>query len=408
MNIAIIIYRLNIKGGTQRQALELARELQKQGHKTQIYAFYYDKEKTYTDLLEGLEITSLSDRIPDWNRQKKIFGVCSRPSFLLGWLADARGAKAFARLISRETNILNPHGNPAYMVSYYFKKEIKDIPAVWMLNTMPSKTWGFWKKKITDPDFHINPLKWLFYRALDFYEALKFIRPHTIVVLDNADRDYAKKYLGKEAKVIRSGLRIESFPYKASVPLRDKTAKILLSGIFFEYRRFEDALKAAKILIDKDYKIRVSIVGDYSNHPAYYEKLNFLSKELGIDGEVKFLGTLSDKELVEIRQESDIAIFPYHLQSWGLAVFEAMACGTPVIVSRTLGASEVLTNGENALLVNPKSPQEIAWAIDRLVNDPELYLKLSRNGRDFVEKNITWERYAKEMLKIFEKALSER
>ena len=55
--------------------------------------------------------------------------------------------------------------------------------------------------------------------------------------------------------------------------------------------------------------------------------------------------------------------------------------------------------------MNPKAPEEIAAAVERLINNPELYLKLSRNGRSFVEKNITWERYAKEMLEIFEKEL---
>lgn len=405
MRIAIILYRLNVKGGTQRQALELARELQKQGHKVKIYAFYYDREKTYKDLLGDTEITSLSEKVPGWREEKKIFGVFSRPSFLLGWLADVRGAKTLAGLISQDTNILNPHGNPAYMVSYYFKKEIKNIPAVWMLNTMPSKTWGFWKKKITDPNFQMNRLKWLFYRALDFYEALIFIRPHTVIVLDNADKEYARKYLKKDAQVIRSGLNIENFRYKERTSPAGKNASILLSGIFFEYRRFEDALVAVKILKDRGYKLVVNVVGDYFNNPDYHHKLVNLIEKLDLGDAIRFLGVVSDKEFVEMRQNSDIAIFPYHLQSWGLAVFEAMACGTPVIVSRTLGASEVLTDGENALLVNPKSPEEIAAALERLLNDPGLYLRLSRNGRKFVEENISWSKYTREMLSVFSKAL---
>ncbi len=80
-----------------------------------------------------------------------------------------------------------------------------------------------------------------------------------------------------------------------------------------------------------------------------------------------------------------------------------MACGMPVIVSRTAGASEILTDGENALLVNPKKPQEIADAIERLVENPELYMRLSVKGRKFVEERMSWERSAHNLLALFER-----
>ena len=50
MNIAIIIRRLNVKGGAQRQALSLARELKNMGHNVALYTFFYDKDKCFSDL----------------------------------------------------------------------------------------------------------------------------------------------------------------------------------------------------------------------------------------------------------------------------------------------------------------------------------------------------------------------
>ncbi|MDZ4260263.1 MAG: hypothetical protein U1A25_01235, partial [Candidatus Sungbacteria bacterium] len=67
------------------------------------------------------------------------------------------------------------------------------------------------------------------------------------------------------------------------------------------------------------------------------------------------------------------------------------ASGCPVIVSKTAGASEVLTDGENALLVPPKNP--------------DLYEQLSRKGRLFVEQNISWRKYTEYMLKVFEEVI---
>ena len=50
MNIAIVLWEANIKGGTQRQALELANNLQAIGHHVDVFAYYYNIEKCYTEL----------------------------------------------------------------------------------------------------------------------------------------------------------------------------------------------------------------------------------------------------------------------------------------------------------------------------------------------------------------------
>jgi len=84
-------------------------------------------------------------------------------------------------------------------------------------------------------------------------------------------------------------------------------------------------------------------------------------------------------------------------------VFEAMACGTPAVVSRGCGASEVLTDGVDALVVPPRDPEGFAAAVSRLMDDPSLCVRLGDAGRRFVEGNIRWELYAKNMLAEFER-----
>ena len=79
-----------------------------------------------------------------------------------------------------------------------------------------------------------------------------------------------------------------------------------------------------------------------------------------------------------------------------------MSCGTPTIVSKGCGASEVLEDMETSLLINPFSPNEIAQKIILLKNNPNLVKKISRRGRIFVENNILWEKYTNNMLKIFQ------
>lgn len=77
-------------------------------------------------------------------------------------------------------------------------------------------------------------------------------------------------------------------------------------------------------------------------------------------------------------------------QSWGLAIFEAMSCGLPVIVSESVGATEILADQHDALIVNPLDAKNIANIIIDLMAQPERYKQLSQNATNFTHK-YTWE-----------------
>lgn len=379
MNIAIIIRRLNVKGGAQRQALCLARELKTLGHSVALYTFFFDKEKCFSDLLNGTAVFSNNSADP----------------------------KSLVSLIDFQTDILNPHDQEAYKVAYYFKKTVKNIPSVWMMNDIPSKDFGFWKESQFNQNLKRSFAKMLYHKFYDF-KNLKFIKAQDkITVLDNWNRDLVKKYFAKESVVVRSGLDIEQFKFNEHKMEDIKNIRILTTGIFFPHRRFEDLITAASLLqcksieVQPQYNFSLDIIGDTNNDKKYYEKLKNLVYSLDLKDKVRFLGKVSDEELVEFYKTRDIFIFPNHLQTWGLAVFEAMASGIPTVVSRTSGAHEVLKDKENTVLVNPKVSEEIKEAVLKLVSNPEFYSKISLNARKFVEENISWKKYAQEMFGVF-------
>ena len=112
MKIAIIIRRLNVKGGAQRQALCLARELQKIGHRVKVYTFIFSKGDCYSDLLENLKVVCLSD-------------YKTRSNYFINLFFENKNSKKLAFLIDKDTEILNPHDQVSYKVATYFKKRIK-------------------------------------------------------------------------------------------------------------------------------------------------------------------------------------------------------------------------------------------------------------------------------------------
>jgi len=87
-----------------------------------------------------------------------------------------------------------------------------------------------------------------------------------------------------------------------------------------------------------------------------------------------------------------------------MPVLEAMACGTPVVVSNAASLPEVV--GSAGLLVNPLSPASIADAIARVLEDSDLASDLRQRGFQRA-REFSWERTAQETLKTYRKLLEE-
>ena len=407
MKIAIIESKLDGMGGSQRQALCLAYALQNMGADVTVYALACNKDRCFTDILDKLKVVHLSS---GYQKIKpiKIFGHLN---YFRRSAMESRTAKELAFLIDPDTDVLNAHDRLGFRVAAYAKKRIGRIPSVLMMNDILTKSWIRWRRAQFNKEYTPRLKHKLFNWLVDVYEVRKFILPHEkIVVLDNRTKQWVYEYFGKDAAVVRSGVDVEKFPYRERNFNPQEKVKIFMAGIFFIHRRYEDAIRALAILRNKGYEISLTIAGSYGTNQEYidyHQNLVDLVRECGLEKCVTFPGKISDKELIDAYQQNDIYISTNHLQSWGLAAFEAMACGCPVIISNTAGASEVLTDGENALIVSAKSPEAIAASLERLINDTPLYQSLSIKGRSFVERNISWEKYAEGMLNVFEGAIKQ-
>ena len=377
------------------------------GNDVTVYTIVYDRDKCFSEMLDKLRIV----RVACHQKPKNIKALRFLNYFRYS-AAESRVARELALLIDPDTDVLNAHDRLGFRVATYAKKLVLPFPIVLMMSDILTKGWIAWRRGQFNKKYKPQWKQRLFNWVVDAFEVRKFILPHQkIVVHDYRTKQWAKEYFGKVADIVRGGLDLEKFPYVARVPLMGKKASIFMAGIFFIHRRYEDAIHAVRILKNNGYDIMLSIAGSHKineEYTGYYKDLTALVSKLALEKNVRFLGEISDEELIRYYQESNMYISPNHLQSWGLAVFEAMASGCPVIVSKTAGASEVLTDGENALLVNPKSPEEIAGAVKRLVDDTVLYQQLSRAGRAFVEERISWRHYAQGMLAVFNAAMKEK
>ncbi|MFK5603925.1 glycosyltransferase family 4 protein [Haloferax volcanii] len=106
-------------------------------------------------------------------------------------------------------------------------------------------------------------------------------------------------------------------------------------------------------------------------------------------------GYLPQSQLKYAYENADLFLFPSLYEGFGLPPLEAMACGTPVISSNRSALPEIL--GENAILIDPKSPNEIANAILQSVNDSDSpHEKLLKKQAS----KFTWEQAATQLLRV--------
>jgi glycosyltransferase involved in cell wall biosynthesis len=146
-------------------------------------------------------------------------------------------------------------------------------------------------------------------------------------------------------------------------------------------------LEALKIINKKMDKVKVLIVGD---GPQRRELEILINKNLKRN--VIFTGFISKEDLPNIYPALDIFTLPSLTEGLSNTLLEAMACGKPVITTSVGGNSELVDNGKNGYLIQPKSSKELAERIVDLLHDPNKRIQMGRRGRDTILRRYTWEK----------------
>ncbi|MFT5700076.1 MAG: sucrose-phosphate synthase [Desulforhopalus sp.] len=102
-----------------------------------------------------------------------------------------------------------------------------------------------------------------------------------------------------------------------------------------------------------------------------------------------------------------IFVNPALTEPFGLTLLEAAACGLPIVSTEDGGPQDIIQNCKNGFLVDPLEPETISNALLRLLEDPDLWQKCSKQGLAGVTENYSWEAHAKRYLTII-KPIAER
>ena len=134
--------------------------------------------------------------------------------------------------------------------------------------------------------------------------------------------------------------------------------------------------------------------------PPYQDMIH----SLGLHGRVTFLPLRSDVEFYYAA--ADVYAGPSLEDAFALPPAEAMACGLPAITTRMAGASEIITQGEDGLILeDPTDAQTLSEWLQRLSNDVDWRNRMGEAASRTAAK-YTWARNASEMRVVFDRAIA--
>jgi N-acetyl-alpha-D-glucosaminyl L-malate synthase BshA len=132
----------------------------------------------------------------------------------------------------------------------------------------------------------------------------------------------------------------------------------------------------------------------------------WLVRHHGVDKKVHFLGKRDNiEDLIGI---SDLLLLPSDNESFGLVALEAMACEVPVIVSKVGGLPEVVTDGVEGYLVEPRDVDKMAERALQILSDESRRKEMGKAGRETARQRFCASKIIPQYEKYYEKVVSQR
>lgn len=236
---------------------------------------------------------------------------------------------------------------------------------------------------------------------------LKYNLKKSDEILSTSDimRNETRKYTHKDIMVTPFGVDTNEFKKKEVKKDKDTICIGTIKSIEDKYG-IKYIIEATKLLLPriKNKKLKVLLVGSGTRIDHY----KTIVKEEKLEDVIEFTGRVSFTEVSYYHNLLDVFlnVSVDDSESFGVAVVEAMACETPVIVSDVGGLKEVVDLGEYGIVVKKKNAEEIASAVERIIND-EAYVKtITARARQHVLKKYDFNVCLDKMIHIYKTHLS--
>jgi len=399
MHIALIHDHVGGKaggGGGVRLMLELGRGLVGRGHRVTVACHDYLPESAFSS--DGLEIRAVRSGVAEMSGGR--IDLARRYWFDMPKIAG---------LVPADADVVNAHEWPALRPARIAAGRL-GMPLVWTRNDESP-----WERAIVPRQtIHGNPhpARRLLQAAICWPDLLDARRTQSIVVLSRPQVEMVRRSYGKPSEVLGVGPPEQFFDppertaARARLGIPGDVFLVVGSGILVEHRHFEGLVNAMSLLRD-DPSIHALIAGSDHVDPAYADRLAAQIAGADLGGRVTLpRRSVSEAELKDIYAAADVFVILSQRYAWGLAPLEAIASGTPVILTPGVGVHDILAGRPGVRVVPAHDPRAMAAAIGEWRGGA---------GRDGIEATVKWlreeyaiDRYVERMEQIYAETLDRR
>ena len=387
MKILIIHPRL-VVGGAEKVILLLANSLRRIGVKVNLLFSEIDMKALQ---LLGIE-TKDDSFIQNINQSKTRTNM--GPFFKsIEYFEDLSKLYLFIKKIHDTYDVINPHNFPAYWSTTAIKN---NIPVIWTCHEVLGPYGVF--RDYYDESFLMKPLMKLSCQ-IDY----QIVRKYVTKIITNSKRNaklIAERY-NRRSEVIYPPINLEVYKRrKVSDKPVDGDFVILQVGSLVKLKNQASSIIALKIVKKTIPKSKLIILGS----GPWKNRLTYLTKELKLAKDVIFMNYADEATLAKIYSSSDLYLNPVLEQSFGLTPFEALASGTPTIVSRRCGAAEIIQRYAPEMIIEP-TPRDIAHKILEVYKNYDEFVDKTRNLERIIKIELSPMKYAEKTLKLIKSAL---
>jgi len=179
--------------------------------------------------------------------------------------------------------------------------------------------------------------------------------------------------------------------------------KVIITVGRLQERKGQDMMIRATALLKQQFPdILYAIIG----RGECLESLQALSKECGVNNHVQFLTEVTDPQMIQCYQQSDVFILPNRtigndIEGFGMVLVEAQSCGKPVIAGDSGGTKETMLLNQSGYVIDCTDAQSICTAVAKLLADPEGSAKMGEVGRQHVESELDWQAHVQKASLLF-------
>lgn len=212
----------------------------------------------------------------------------------------------------------------------------------------------------------------------------------------------------EKVRVIHNGVDVAKFKSARNERVRlfpdagDGKLVVLVGNMHTDVKGHPWLIAAAPAVLEQFPETRFVLVGDGEQRTSFEQQ----AQELGVLRNFLFLGRRSD--IAEILASCDIAVLPSRAEGLPNAVLEYMATGLPVIASRVGGNAELVQDGTTGILVPSEDSPALSAALLKLLSDPSLTRRLAQAGHEFTVRNFSFERLVEDVDALYTELLGEK